>query len=234
MENHRHLFGRWERVNESKWAQHRMQSMCVFRENVLLLLLKMPKMNSFTKKVKRGESYFTPTLLPWRGCFCDKIPEVPYTQEVISSAVDTSWCCLTGWSLWPCRDKKQNAGSSSAEGAVWTHTGFVGYYFFRLREFGFFTFIFCIWTFHLHVCLWTTCVLDAFGDQKRALNLPEIGVTGCKPPCWYWDWILVQLPVLLTAHHLSRLWLALFSKWLCRSCHVLCIWTQFLCVWTPG
>lgn len=134
MENHRHLFGRWERVNESKWAQHRMQSMCVFRESVWLLLLKMAKMNSFTKQVKRGESYFTPTLLPWRGCFCDKTPEVPYTQEAISSAVDTSWCCLTGWSLHPCRDEKQNAGSSSAEGAVWTHTGFLGHSFFRLRE----------------------------------------------------------------------------------------------------
>lgn len=194
-----------------------MQSMCVFRESVWLLFLKMAKMNSFTKQVKRGESYFTPTLLPWRGCFCDKTPEVPYTQEAISSAVDASWCCLTGWSLHPCRDEKQNAGSSSAEGAVWTHTGFVGHSSFRLRELWdllhFFSLLFSIYEPFacMCVCAPPVCVVP-FGDRKRALDLPGIGVTGCKPPCWCWDWTLAQLPVLLTADHLSRLWLALFAK----------------------
>lgn len=214
----------------SKWAQHRMQTMCVFSESVLLLLLKMAKMNSFTKKVKWGESHFTPTLLPWRGCFCDKIPEVPCTQEAISSAVDSSWCCLTGWSLQPRRNKKQNAGSSSTEGAVRTHTGFVGHSFFRLRELWgllhFFTFIFYI-HFCSCVCLCTTCVHDATGDQNMALDLPGIGVTGCKPPWWCWDWTLVQLPVFLTADPLFRLWLASLWKWLCRFWHVFCIWTYF-------
>lgn len=138
--------------------------MCVFSESVLLLLLKMAKMNSFTKKVKWGESYFTPTLLPWRGCFCDKIPEVPYTQKAINSVVDASWCCLTGWSLQPCRSKKQNAGSSSAEGAVWTHTGFMPFFLQAERVVGldaFFSLLFSIYEPFacMYVCALPVCMM---------------------------------------------------------------------------
>lgn len=79
---------------------------------------------------------------------------------------------------------------------------------------GLFIFTFCVWLFYLHVCLQTTCMISANGDQRSA-SVPlgwELGMVES-----WWRCRKPKLQVLLTAKPSIELLTCLSKVWKCLN-----------------